>query len=203
MEISNFRTKPNRLKRRLLKKRAMFVRDRCVNINTFIFALAILRARANTGERGGREETRNTSCLRWLQKFLTRFPRITSHLVISTSTRGRRQPILEKGSRSIDRSKAGIEGREAALSGDKGGIYHWASLPRPDNKRHALCTQSKVQGRDVVRVVRMPFPGGVQGGVPPFIDARPIDNPDKLAGKDSIEREREARPFNFQSNKWG
>lgn len=45
-------------------------------------------------------------------------------------------------------------------------------------------------GRDV-RVVRMPFPGGVQGGVPPFIDARPIDNPDKLAGKDSIERERE------------
>lgn len=51
MEISNFRTKPNRLKRRL-KKRAMFVRDRCVNINTFIFALAILRARANTGERG-------------------------------------------------------------------------------------------------------------------------------------------------------
>lgn len=51
MEISNFRTKPNRLKRRL-KKRAMFVRDRCVNINTFIFALAILRARANI--RGGR-----------------------------------------------------------------------------------------------------------------------------------------------------
>lgn len=55
-------------------------------------------------------------------------------------------------------------------------------------------------GRDV-RVVRMPFPGGVQGGVPPFIDARPIDNPDKLAGKDSIERERETRPF--QSSKRG
>lgn len=46
-------------------------------------------------------------------------------------------------------------------------------------------------GRNV-RVVRMPFPGGVQGGVPPFIDARPIDNPDKLAGKDSIERERDS-----------
>lgn len=55
-------------------------------------------------------------------------------------------------------------------------------------------------GRDV-RVVRMPFPGGVQGGVPPFIRARPIDNPDKLAGKDSIERGRETFRSFFQSNK--
>lgn len=40
---------------------------------------------------------------------------------------------------------------------------------------------------------------------PAFIDARPIDNPDKLAGKDSIDRERErgAIPIpslGFQSN---
>lgn len=48
----------------------------------------------------------------------------------------------------------------------------------------------------------MPFPGGVQGGVPPFIDARPIDNPDKLAGKDSIERER-GSSFQFPIEQMG
>lgn len=157
----------------------MFVRDRCVNINTFIFALAILvAARANT---------RNTRSFHRLKASLTRFLRITSHLWIDAQqpTRTLRRDLVE-GDRWIDRSKR--TGRGGPLSGHKGGIYHWASLPRPDNKRHALCTQSKVrQGRSCCSNAV----SWGRAGRRPAIHRRPTDRQPRQIGWERLYRERE------------